>query len=180
MDLPLTLTRVIIEMRSDIIYANALLPVDDLSVELDDLTAVYNSPEDQTGQAAKIQLAARTIARPKIKLSALPNPIKALADSGVGAPAAIEKIYAPEVMASGDQVFVKIQPVAGAKNTRSMSPPIPTAPARKPRPPSPTKTRRSSSSAASSPPSPCTSSRPTPTPRARNPSPPRPQDRAEG
>ena len=114
-DLPLTLTRVIIELRSDIIYANALLPVDDLSVELDDLTAVYNSPEEQTGQAAKIQLAARTIARPKIKLSALPNPIKALADSGVGAAATIEKIYAPEVMASGDQVFVKIKPVAGAK-----------------------------------------------------------------
>ena len=59
--------------------------------------------------------AARAIARPKIKLSALPNPIKALADSGVGAAATIEKIYAPEVMASGDQVFVKIKPVAGAK-----------------------------------------------------------------
>ncbi|MHB0936062.1 MAG: hypothetical protein ACYC6A_06690 [Armatimonadota bacterium] len=114
-DLPLTLNRVIIEMRTDMVYVNDMLPVEDLSIALDDLAAVYETPDDMTANPVKLQAAARNAWRPKIAASVLPNPIKTLAETGAGAPAEIEKVYPPEVMASGDQVYIKIKPVEGAQ-----------------------------------------------------------------
>lgn len=114
-DLPLTLTRVMVEMRTDIIYVNQMVPVEDLSVEMDDLVAVYDDPENMTDKPVKLQVAAQDAWRPILTASVLPNPIKTLSESSSGQVAVIEKIYPPETMASGDQVFVKIKSVEGAK-----------------------------------------------------------------
>lgn len=113
-DLPLRLTKVIVEMRTDMIYVNDLLPVEDLSVEIDDLMAVYKNAENMTDAPVKLQMAAKDVWRPRIAVSVLPNPILDLWKSGVGDPPLIEKMYAPEVMAAGDQIFVKVKPVEGA------------------------------------------------------------------
>ena len=113
-DLPLTLTRVIVEMRTDIIYVNQMLPVEDMAIEMDDLMALYANQEDMTDKPVKLQIAARELWRPEITASVLPNPIKKLQETGTGKAPAIEKIYPPEIMASGDQVYVKIKPVEGA------------------------------------------------------------------
>lgn len=115
-DLPLTLTKIIVEMRTDMIYVNEMLPVDDLSIELDDLVAVYDAPDDMTDKPVTLQVAARDAWRPKITASPLPNPIKNLTESGAGEAPAIEKVYPPEVMDAGDQVFVKVKPVEGARS----------------------------------------------------------------
>lgn len=114
-DLPLKLTRLIVEMRTDMIYVNELLPVKNLSVELNNLQAVYDDAEDMTDQPVKLQAAARDVWRPALANSILPNPIKTLLETGTGAAPEIEKIFPPEVMDSGDQVYVKIKPVAGAQ-----------------------------------------------------------------
>lgn len=114
-DLPLSLNRIIIEFRTDMVYVNDMLPVEDLSIALDDITVVYETANDMTNKPVQLQAATRDAWRPQIATSPLPNPIKTLAETGVGAPAEIERVYAPEVMASGDQVYVKIKPVEGAK-----------------------------------------------------------------
>jgi hypothetical protein len=114
-DLPLKLNRVIVEMRTDMVYANDMLPVEDLSIEIDDLVVVYDTPDDMTDKPVKLQTATQDAWRPKIAASVLPNPIKVLLESGVGNATEIEKVYPPEVMAGGDQVYIKIKPVAGAQ-----------------------------------------------------------------
>lgn len=114
-DLPLTLTRVIVEMRTDMIYVNELLPVKDLSIELDDLVALYDDPADMTDKPVELQRAARDVWRPKLTASILPNPLKGLLESGVGPAPVIERIYPPDVMDSGDQVYVRVKPVDGAQ-----------------------------------------------------------------
>jgi hypothetical protein len=113
-DLPLSLTGVIVEMRTDIIYVDQLLPVEDASIEIDDIVAVYDDPRNMTDAPAKLHAATRDAWRPTIAASTLPNPIKALAEAGAGPPPQVEKVYPPEVMDSGDQVYVKIRPVESA------------------------------------------------------------------
>ena len=113
-DLPLALAGVIVEMRTDTIYVDQLLPVDDPSIEIDDLVAVYANPQDMTDAPVRLQAATRDAWRPKIAASILPNPVKALAEADAGPPPRIEKIFPPEVMDSGDQVYVKVVPVESA------------------------------------------------------------------
>jgi hypothetical protein len=114
-DLPLTLTRIIVEMRTDIIYVNEMMPVKDLSIELDDLVAVYDDPENLTDKPIKLQAATRDTWRPARAPSILPNPIRKLLEDGAGPAPLIEKIFPPEVMDSGDQLYVKVKPVEGAQ-----------------------------------------------------------------
>jgi len=54
-DLPVTLTRIIIEMRTHNIYVDELLPVADRSVQLDELVAIYDSAEAMTGAPVRLQ-----------------------------------------------------------------------------------------------------------------------------
>ncbi len=114
-DLPLTLNKVIVEMRTDMVYVDQMIPVDDLSVEFDDLVAVYDNADSMTDQPVKLQLATKDAWRPNLTASVLPNPIKKLQETGVGAAAVIEKVYPPDVNASGNQVYVKVKPVEGAQ-----------------------------------------------------------------
>ena len=54
-DLPVKLTRIIIEMRTHNIYVNDLVPVADRSVQLDNLTAVYDNAEAMTDAPVRLQ-----------------------------------------------------------------------------------------------------------------------------
>jgi hypothetical protein len=115
-DLPLTLNKIIVEMRTDMIYVDEMMPVNDLSIAMDDLMAVYDSPGDVTDQPVKLQRAAKDAWRPRLVGSVLPNPIKQLQETGVGDATVIERVYLPEVAPSGDQAYIKIRPVSGATN----------------------------------------------------------------
>jgi len=114
-DLPLTLSRIIIEMRTHVLYVNEFRPVNDFSVELDDLMAVYDEPDSMTDGPIRLQQAAYHAWRPVIASAVLANPIAELREKGFGEPPVIERIYPPEEMATGDQVYVQIRPVAGAQ-----------------------------------------------------------------
>lgn len=114
-DLPLTLTRVIIEMRTHVLYVNEMLPVTNFTIELDDLMAVYDTPYFMTDEPVRLQRAAYDVWRPTVLSAVLPNPIETLREKGVGDPPVIERIYPPEEGVAGDQVYVRIQPVAGAR-----------------------------------------------------------------
>lgn len=58
-DLPVKLTRIIIEMRTHNIYVNELLPVADRSVQLDNLMAVYDNAEAMSDAPVQLQREAR-------------------------------------------------------------------------------------------------------------------------
>lgn len=54
-DLPVKLTRVVLEMRTHNVYVNELLPVADRSVQLDNLMAIYDNAEAITDAPVRLQ-----------------------------------------------------------------------------------------------------------------------------
>ncbi|MBI2193487.1 MAG: hypothetical protein HYU36_16040 [Planctomycetes bacterium] len=114
-DLPLSLNKVIIEMQTHQIYVDELLPVQDRTIEMDDLLAVYESPEMMTERPVEVQRAAAGTLRPKATGSGLPNPILGLEEKGVGEPTEILRLYPPEHQHDGTRVHVAFRPVEGAK-----------------------------------------------------------------
>jgi len=116
-DLPLKLTRVIIEMRTHNVYVNELLPVADRSVQLDNLTAAYDSAEAMTDAPVRLQREAGVVAF-KGSGAALPNPIAALRQTGAGEPPELTKVAPPDQYYDGTRVNVTLKPVAGAKEYR--------------------------------------------------------------
>ena len=118
-DLPVKLTRIIIEMRTHHIYVNDLVPVADRSVQLADLMAVYDSPEAMTDAPIRLQReAAGAVEAKPTKGAALPNPIAELREKGVGEPPTIAKVAPPDQYYDGTRVVVTLKPVAGAKEYR--------------------------------------------------------------
>jgi len=60
-DLPLRLNKIIFQMQTHQIYVNEVLPCESLTVELDDLMAVYDSAEMMTDKPVEVQRAAADI-----------------------------------------------------------------------------------------------------------------------
>lgn len=114
-DLPLKLNKVIVEIQTHQIYVDEMLPVKSLTVELDDLMAVYEDAETMTDKPVQVQRAASSMLKPKPSGVGLPNPILGLVEKGVGEPAEIVKLYAPEREYDGTRIHVSIKPVEGAK-----------------------------------------------------------------
>jgi len=112
-NLPPSIRRVIVEMRTHVLYVNAFVPVTNFTISLDRLTADYDDSNDMTETPVRLQNAAREVWRPAISGPVLANPIEDLKTTGVGDPPVIERLYPPAEMASGDQVFVEIRPVKG-------------------------------------------------------------------
>jgi len=119
-DLPLSLTKLVVEHRTHNIYVDEMVPSPGLWVELDDLTAVYESAATMTD--APVALQQRTKGKVLERFSdhpeALANPIAALQEKGVGAAATILKIYPPETWNDGKRAMVDLRPVEGAKEYR--------------------------------------------------------------
>jgi len=63
-DLPVKLTRIILEMRTHNIYVNDLVPVADRSVQLDNLTAIYDNAEAMTEAPVRLQRGAGVPTKP--------------------------------------------------------------------------------------------------------------------
>jgi len=114
-DLPLKLSKIIFEMPSHIIYVNQMLPVPKLTVEVDDLMAVYDDAVMMTDAPVTIQRAAAGALRPKAQGAILPNPIAEAKEKGAAAPTEILKLAPPEQRYEGTQINVSIKPVEGAK-----------------------------------------------------------------
>ncbi len=131
-DLPLKLNRIIFEMPGHQLYVNEVLPVEDRTVEVDDLIAVYDTPEMMSEKPVAVQRAAAAVAlRPFERLrtgrdqdsgealasegAILPNPIEDQRARGVGDPPEIAKLYPPDQRIDGTRLYVSIKPVEGAK-----------------------------------------------------------------
>ena len=116
-DLPLKLKRIIVEMRPDMVYVSDMLPVADLSLELDDLTAEYESARDQTDEPVKLQAALQDVLA-RAPLRPLPNPFEDLEKRGTGQPPTIEKVYPPDQDNNGRRLFLEVKQVTGAARYR--------------------------------------------------------------
>jgi hypothetical protein len=117
-DLPLKLTRAFIVIRPKMIYIDELLPVDSPTLSFDDIAAVYETAENMTEKPVLVQRDAANLLSVSRAKADLPNPIMRLALEGTGAAAVIEAMYPPEVMQSGDSIYVRIKPVENAKEYR--------------------------------------------------------------
>lgn len=116
-DLPLRLKRIIVETRPEMVYVNDMLPIGDTSLELDDVTAEYESESDETDAPVKLQRAARN-ALAEGKSRPLPNPYEDLRKHGNGESPAITKVSPPDQANNGRRLFVEIKPVPGAVRYR--------------------------------------------------------------
>ena len=115
-DLPVKVRKIIFEMPTHQLYVDEVLPVGNLTVEVDDLTAVYDSAEMMTEAPVKLQqVAARAAGPARSEDAALQNPHRELLEKGVGAPTEIVKFYPPELEYDGTRIHVSIKPVQGAK-----------------------------------------------------------------
>jgi hypothetical protein len=116
-DLPLRLTRIIVETRPKMVYVNEMLPIVDPSLEMDDLTVEYQSASDQTDAPVRLQVAARNVLD-EGKPSRLPNPFEELSKRSRGASPVIARIYPPDQGNNGRRLFVEVKPVTGAVRYR--------------------------------------------------------------
>jgi len=115
-DLPVKLTKIMIEMRPQMVYADQMLPVQDLAIELDDLTVEYATAQDMTDEPVKVQQAA-ALASAKKELPALPNPHANLQATGVGAAPTMAKVSpTDEGKYEGNRLLIDITPIAGVKS----------------------------------------------------------------
>jgi hypothetical protein len=115
-DLPLSLSKIIVEMPTHQIYVDDILPTTSRTIEIDDLIAVYENATNMTDEPVRIQRAAAGMLRKSGgSTEGLPNPIAELAGSATSAATKIERFFAPEQFNDGTRTHVAITPVAGAK-----------------------------------------------------------------
>jgi len=118
-DLPVKLTRVILEWRTHHVYVDQCLPIEDRSVQLDELVAVYEDAESMTDAPVKLQAAAAKLLKVRpTRGAALPNPIAQLQQDGVGAAPQVAKVAPPAERYDGTRVQVTLKPVPGAQKYR--------------------------------------------------------------
>ena len=118
-DLPVKLTRIIIEHRTHNVYVDQLVEVPDRSVQLSTLTAVYDDAGAMTDAPIVQQRSAVNVIQiAKIDAALLPNPIVELKQKGVGAAPVITKVAPPDHGYDGTRVEVTLQPIEGAKEYR--------------------------------------------------------------
>ncbi len=119
--LPLTLRRIIIEHRTHNIYADEKVEVEDRSVRLHRLKAIYDNAESMTDTPVKVQHAAagRLQKQWAETAGALPNPIADLRASGAGEPTAFETLTPPDDYDGlVTRLEIALRPVDGAKEYR--------------------------------------------------------------
>lgn len=115
-DLPVSLTKIIVEMPTHQLYVDQILPVANMTIELDDLVAVYENAENMTDEPVRVQRAAAGMFNRKPGSSeGLPNPIAELRQDGVGRATKIERFFLPEQFNDGTRTHLAITPVEGAK-----------------------------------------------------------------
>ncbi len=113
-DLPVKLTKLIVEMRPKMIYVNELMPVESLTLEFDDLTAEYETAAEMTPAPVELQRAAAGLLHDE-NPAPLPNPFTELRKSGANAAPKIARVFPPDQGHDGTKLYLEIQPVAGAE-----------------------------------------------------------------
>ncbi len=119
--LPLKLRRIIIEHRTHNIYAHEKVAVDDRSVRLHHLQAVYDDAESMTDAPVETQRAAAGLLQAQWDETAvaLPNPMAVLRESGVGEPTAFETLKPPDDYDGlVTRLEIALRSVEGAKEYR--------------------------------------------------------------
>jgi hypothetical protein len=114
-DLPVSLSRMVFEMSTHQIYVDEMVPVENKTIEIDDLTAVFETTADTTDAPIRRQREAADSLRQKGRGEGLPNPIALRQTTGVGPATTIVKFYTPEQFNDGTRIHAAIEPVAGAK-----------------------------------------------------------------
>jgi len=114
-DLPVSLSKLIFEMPTHQIYVDETLPVDEKTIEIDDLMVVYDSVDMRSDAPVQRQRNAAGMLKVKSNASELPNPIAEQGKTGVGAATEIVKFFAPEQFNDGTRIHAAIKPVSGAK-----------------------------------------------------------------
>ncbi len=120
-ELPVKLKKIIIEQRTHHIYAEDLLEVEDPSVRLSRLKAVYNDAESMTDAPVELQRATAGLLDKKWegRTPLLPNPIADLSETGVGEPTAFVSLSPPdEYDGLVTQLDIELRPVEGAREYR--------------------------------------------------------------
>lgn len=112
-DLPLTLEKVIVERRTHVIAGNEQVPASADDVLLGDLYSEYETLADKSDDAVRKSRLRMPVSKDG---PALDNPIRKLAETGVGAATAITKVVPPEREPDGTRCLVSFTPVAGAKS----------------------------------------------------------------
>jgi hypothetical protein len=101
-DLPLSLEKVVVERRTQVMYVNDPQPAKTDDVLLGDLFAEYSAPQDQTPEA--IRLASLRMPAPTAAPE-LENPIEKM-QANAAAPTRITEIKLPEQASDGTQCYV--------------------------------------------------------------------------
>jgi hypothetical protein len=111
-DLPLTLDKIIVERRNQVIYGNDLVPAKADDVLLGDLYAEYARPADKTPEAVRLSKLRMPIpaGSPTIE-----NPVAELEKTGVGTPVQVQRVQDPEHWYDGTRCHVFFTTVDGAK-----------------------------------------------------------------
>lgn len=112
-DFPLTLEKIIVERRTHVIAGTEQVPASSDDVLLGDLFAEYEQPADKSDEAVRQAKLRMPVSK---DAPALDNPIRKLADTGVGAATTITKVVPPEREPDGSRCHVSFTPVAGAKS----------------------------------------------------------------
>jgi len=111
-DLPLMLEKIIIEQRTNILYANDIQPVASDTVDFGKLYVEYASPADATDEAVKESRLRMPLPR---GVANLPNPIVEMEKTGIGAPTEITKLDKPLEHNDGTRVLVHFKEIPDGK-----------------------------------------------------------------
>ncbi len=119
-DLPVSLSKIIVEARTHHVYVDELQEITDRSVQLSDLIAVYESADDATDTPVNLQNESRDIKLyTPAPADALPNPFAELQEAE-GAPEApkVTRLAPPEHFYDGTRIEFTMEPVESATQYR--------------------------------------------------------------
>jgi len=117
-DLPLKLSRIIVELPTHQLYVDELLPVEDPAVALDDLMAVYESAAMASDAPVMLQRAAATpvpAGGGRRRRSAPRSSRADLMGGGLGEPPEIVGLGPSEYYFDGTRARVSLKPIEGAR-----------------------------------------------------------------
>ena len=121
-DLPLTLEKIIVEMRTHVLYVNGPVRLDEPRVvQFAGLIAEYAEPAHMTEAA----VARHSVRMPQPGAEPLDNPIARLAENGTGAPTAIERARPPDRHYDGTRAHVYFKELPWARHYQIWFSPYP-------------------------------------------------------
>ncbi|MFW6038942.1 MAG: hypothetical protein ACOC9P_00515, partial [bacterium] len=113
-DLPVRVTRLMVEMRPRMVYVNDMLELPDYAIELDDLTVEYASERAMSDEPVNVQRAAAGMLEREAPLP-LPQVYERLQREGDAPAPEIATVYPPDQFNNGRRLYVEVEPVEQAE-----------------------------------------------------------------